>query len=114
MPFQEKSRMDLRRQMILRLQEGELNVSEAAREYGVARNTVKLWLRRAEMCGVGEVGEISRRPHRFRRQTSEEIKTQLLELKARKPAYGAKKLLALLWPEGAPISVRTADRILDR
>jgi transposase InsO family protein len=114
MPFQEKSKMDLRRQMILRVREGELNVSQAAREYDVARNTVKLWLGRADACGAGQISEISRRPRRCRQQTPEEIELKVLALKARKPGYGAKKLLAVLWPDGAPISVRTGDRILER
>jgi transposase-like protein len=44
MPFQEIKKMDMRKQMVIRVSVGELNVSQAAREYGVSRNTVKLWL----------------------------------------------------------------------
>jgi transposase InsO family protein len=114
MPFQELSKMDIRRQMVLRLESGELSIAQASREYGVARNTVKLWLRRSAEVGVVDLVEHSRRPRGLRCPTAEEVEQELLAAKARKPFYGAKKLLNILWPEGAPISVRTGDRILKR
>ncbi len=44
-----------------------------------------------------------------------EIVTRILELKARHPTWGARKLLPLLWPDGdAPVCERTVDRILKR
>lgn len=42
------------------------------------------------------------------------VELDLLEAKARHPAWGAKKLLAFLWGEEAPLCVRSADRILAR
>lgn len=106
--------MHLRKQMVLRIREGQLSVSEAAREYDVSRNTVRLWLRRSEGCRLEDLAEVSRRPHRIWRITSFEVETAILEMKAARPTWGAKKILAKLWPEEAPLSVRTADRILSR
>ena len=106
--------MHLRKQMVLRVGQGELTVSQAAREYGVSRNTVRLWLDRASEDTLGELAERSRRPHRIPRATDEELKLRILEMKAKRPAWGAKKIVAKLWPESPPLSVRTADRILAR
>jgi transposase InsO family protein len=60
------------------------------------------------------MAESSRRPLRFVRSTCTEVQEALLALKAERPNWGAKKLLAKLWPQGAPICLRTADRILSR
>jgi transposase InsO family protein len=114
MPFQELSKMHLRKQMVKKLREGQLSVSDAAREYGVSRNTVRLWRSRAQECPIRELTEFSRRPHRVWRQTDIEIELEILALKAQRPAWGAKKIVAKLWPENSPICVRTADRILAR
>jgi transposase InsO family protein len=115
MPFKEVSAMHLRRQMVLSIRAGEMNISEAARSFGVSRNTVKLWLRRSEGAEISELCELSRRPHRFVRTADPSIVEQVLEYKQRKPKKGAKKIVSEIWPLGeAPVSVRTVDRVLKR
>ena len=114
MPFEELSKRDVVRQMVLRVRVGQLSVSEAAREYGVSRNTVRFWLKRSLEVPLEEISELSRRPLRIWRTTPEEVHLRILELKAKKPAWGAKKIVASLWPEDPPLCVRTADRILKR
>lgn len=106
--------MHLRKQMVLRLRQGELSVSEAAREYGVSRATARLWRDRAGEVGLEALAELSRRPARRPATTERGIEEAVLRAKAAHPAWGAKKILASLWPEGAPISVRTGDRLLSR
>ena len=114
MPFQELSKMDVVRQMVFRVRVGQVSVSEASREYGVSRNTVRFWLKRSLEVPLEELSEVSKRPHRIWRSTDEEAQLRILELKAKKPAWGAKKIVASLWPEDPPLCVRTADRILKR
>lgn len=106
--------MHLRKQMVLRLQSGELTVSDAAREYGVSRNTVRMWLDRSAGRPLDQLVERSRRPARIPRLTPHDIEAEILGLKAKRPCWGAKKLAAKLWPEGPPVSIRTVDRILKR
>lgn len=91
-----------------------VSVSQACRELGVSRPTGHLWLERARELGIAEMVEISKRPRNIPRSTGEDIQAKLLALKAERPRWGAKKLLAKLWPEAAPICLRTADRILKR
>ena len=90
------------------------SVSEACRDAGVSRATGHLWLDRAKAFGISGMSEVSKRPKRIPRQTDVSIEEPLLALKAQRPRWGAKKLLAKLWPDGAPICLRTADRILKR
>lgn len=114
MPFQEWTKMELRSWMVRQVVSGELSISDAARQYGVSRNTVKLWLARANHSLDTALSERSRRPHTSPRQTDPAIVAKLLALKVERPVWGAKKLVAKLWPDSPPISVRTADRILER
>ena len=106
--------MHLRKQLVIRVAAGELTISRAAREYGVSRNTAKLWIRRAQEGPLAELGERSRRPLHMPRSISAELEAQVLDLKASRPVWGAKKIHRKLWPEDPPMSARTVDRILDR
>lgn len=106
--------MQLRKQMVYRVVLGELNVSSASRLYGVSRNTVRLWLKRAQRDSLSELDEISRRPHRIPNATDPELVAQVLAFKKERPTWGAKKIVEKLWPQDCPLSVRTVDRILAR
>lgn len=106
--------MDQRKQMVLRLECGDLTVSGASREYGVSRQTVRLWRSRAQERSLGELCELSRRPKEIPNQSPLEIEERVLACKRLRPTWGAKKIAAVLWPEEAPVCVRTVDRILKR
>jgi transposase InsO family protein len=114
MPFQELTKMQLRKQMVHRVGQGELTVSAAARLYGVSRQTVRLWVKRSQDETFSDLRELSRRPVKIPRATDSQIEDKILELKAAKPLWGAKKILAKLWPHDPPVSLRTVDRILAR
>jgi transposase InsO family protein len=115
-PFKEFSVTDQRRGLAFRVLEEGFSVAEAAREYGVSRQTAHLWVMRArELEHVGLLDSLSRRPHRMPRQSPEEALSQVLELAAKRPAWGGRKIHAALWgDQEAPICSRTVDRILAR
>lgn len=110
MPFSEVSLLSSRRSFIDSILVGGLSMSEACRLAGVSRTTGYKWLHRFEEDG--SVEELSRRPKTSPRQLPPEKVANVLSLKARYSAWGAKKL-AVLYGEGPP-SVRTIDRILER
>jgi transposase InsO family protein len=116
--FEERTKMDGRRELARVVLEGELSLSKACERMGVSRPTGYVWLRRAEAMGLEGMEELTRRPHRMARTTAEGVVAEVLALKRQHPSWGAKKLLAARWPEHegmqAPICVRTADRILER
>lgn len=123
MPFQESTRMQGRQQLAHRVLVEGISVAQASREAGVSRPTAYLWLERATRDGIPFLHEHSRRPHGRPHLTdvAEEARRRVLELKARRPAWGAKKLHQKLWPqegghdvslEAPPVCVRTVDRWL--
>lgn len=119
MPFKEKTKVQLRQQLVHRVQQKECSITQAAREYGVSRPTVYEWLSRAnadeKADGLEALCDHSRRPGLSPHATPDEVVKALVDAKGRFPHWGAKKLLVELWPDGkAPLSVRTADRILAR
>lgn len=124
MPFQERTRMQGRQKLAYCVLHEGVSVAQAAREAGVSRVTAYEWLGRARRDGIAEMQEYSRRPHHSPHVTDklQEAREQVLQLKAQRPAWGAKKLHAFLWPPVesaapvcvAPVCVRTVDRWLNR
>ena len=118
MPFQQMSKNQQRQKLAYRVLCEHLSVAQAAREMGVSRQSAHLWVARAKEVGVQNLAEASRRPRHIARQTPEQIEAAVLEKKGAHPAWGAKKIHALLWPPGpqssAPVCVRTVDRLLSR
>ncbi len=117
MPFQETTRMQERQRLAVRVLHEVVSVAQAAREAGVSRTTAHEWLGRAGRDGIGQLHELSRRPHSVPSVTPtlQAARVQVLELKAKRPAWGAKKLHARLWPpdtDTAPVCIRTVDRWL--
>ena len=106
--------MDVRRRVALRVVQEGCSISQAAREFGLSRTTVSLWVHRAHAAGIAGLTEGSRRPHTMRTTCPDDVVSMVLEMKSRRPAWGAKKILAWLWPEDPPVCVRTVDRILAR
>lgn len=107
--------MDTRRRAAYLVLQKGLSVSQAARDTGLSRPTVHLWVSRAREVGLAELAEQSRRPLKAcSRGVDAGLERALVEAKALYPAWGAKKLVARLWGEDPPLCVRTADRILAR
>jgi transposase InsO family protein len=114
MPFKELAMMDLRKQMVLKIQEGELTVTAAAKSYGVTRKTVQKWLHRCQEVGLDQLAERSRRPLRSPRRLPKETVDKLLELKDEYSKWGAKKLVEIAQGQGTSLSVRSGNRIFAR
>lgn len=106
--------MDLRRKAAFRVVVEGASVSVVALELGLSRPTVRLWAARARVSGIAELAEESRRPLKVRDGADAAVVEAIINLKAQRPAWGGKKLVAVLWPQDPPICVRTADRILAR
>ncbi len=109
MGFEESTKMDGRRLLSHRVLEEGWTLSAACRAAQVDRKTGRLWVDRARVEGIAEMAVRSRRPHSSPSATPEEARRELLELKARYPGFGAKKLCALM---DGRLALRTANRIL--
>ena len=87
---------------------------EACQEFKISRPTGYEWLRRYQASGIAGVVEKSRRPRNSPRQTAAEIEERVVELRAQRPDWGARKLQVLLAREKIPLPVITVHRILLR
>jgi transposase len=73
----------------------ERGISEAAREFGTTRRTVRLWLYRYVKEGVRGLVDRSRAPHRIPHKTSFELEERVIELKRRYFTFSARRLKEL-------------------
>ena len=87
----------------------EANISELCRRYGISRKTGYKWL------GRGDLEDRSRRPHDSPSRTPEQLQQQVLAVRARYPAWGARKIAHVLARDhGVHIAASTANWVLRR
>ena len=96
MPWRETSPMDQRTRFIADHLRETQTITELCDRYGVSRKTGYKWIDRYLRLGPAGLDDHSRRPHRAPNQTADEIVAAILEARQRHPAWGGKKLRALL------------------
>src|ERR1051325_8600501 len=104
MPWSETDMMKERVRFVLEWErrwndgEGEVNVSELCREFGVSRECGYKWIRRYRAANQSLVGveERSRRPHRSPTATQVAVQEVVVEARKLHPRWGAVKLRAWL------------------
>lgn len=119
MPWKETDAMKERVRLVLEWEkrwetgEGEVNISELCREFGVSRECGYKWIRRYRAANhdVRAVDELSRRPHHT--PTATEETTQALIVRARKayPRWGPRKLLVKLQDKFPGIAFPSASAV---
>src|ERR1700747_2971920 len=67
-------------------------VTQVARDWNVARQTIHSWLSRYEAEGLEGLGSRSHRPARCPHQMEAAVEAQLLEMRRAKPYWGARRL----------------------
>lgn len=80
----------------------------AVRQFGCARNTVRLWLRRWEN-GDDTLTDHSRRPHRQPKKTGEKTAQSVIAARKKAPCFGARRLVEMF---ELPVGKGAAHRIL--
>jgi transposase InsO family protein len=114
MPWKTESVMEQRMSFVIEARRQEANVSELSRRYGVSRQTSYKWLKRYQAAGTIEaLKEISRRPHRSPRRTSETTEQRVLAVRDEK-GWGAEKIQYVVAKEGVALPAITIHRILKR
>lgn len=84
--------MNERIKMISDYLSGDYAISELAAEYTVSRKTAYKWISRHAADGWSALADQSRAPQHHPNAVASEIEQRLLELKARRPLWGAPKL----------------------
>jgi len=111
MPWKGRTVEGLREEFVAVAREGCRSVQSVCREYGISRKTGYKWLKRAE---AGEsLRDRSRRPHRTKAKTASAIEEQIITMRMEHPAWGAKKIAAVLGGRGWQLPcIRTVNHIL--
>src|SRR5690606_8286388 len=114
MPWQEVSVMEQRREFVrLALMEGA-NRRELCRRFGISAQVGYKWLARWQ-AGERELADRSRRPHASPKRSAPEVERQVLAVRDRHPAWGARKIARIIARSGfTPPAVSTIHAILGR
>jgi putative transposase len=88
--------MSERIRLINDYESGDFGISELAQQYQVSRKTVYKWIERFESQSWEGLQDQSRAPEHHPNAIPEQIERAVLELKSRKPLWGAPKLRAKL------------------
>jgi transposase InsO family protein len=105
MTWQVSTLVDLRKELVKALTEGEASVSEVCRRMAVSRETAYKWIARFREEGEAGLLDRSRRPHTSPRCTPAELEERVCELRRRHPAWGGRKIhhrLKALGAQGIP------------
>jgi transposase InsO family protein len=95
MPWKESGPMSERMAFVGRLLAGE-RMSDLCVEYGISRKTGYKFKDRYDRLGPQGLYDLSTRPKRSPRQTTEPIRELILQLRREHPTWGPKKLVAVL------------------
>jgi len=93
MSWRETCPMKERIGLIAELERGERTMSELCRVFGVSRKTGYKWWGRYRQGGTPRLADQSRAPHTRAFAVGEPVTAALLELRARHPDWGPRKLL---------------------
>jgi transposase InsO family protein len=108
--------MSLRLEFVNLAQKENANMAELCRRFEISRESGYKWLRRFRIGGVEALADRSRKPHTSPHGTLEPVREQLLELRAKHPAWGPRKLrrrLQNLGVSGLP-ALSTIGTLLQR
>ena len=83
-------------------------VTQVARDWDVARQTVHVWLERYEADGLEGLTNRSHRPGHCPHQMPAAVEAQLLEMRRAKPYWGARRLALELARKGVPAPSKSA------
>ena len=114
MGWREVSVADQRREFVMLALLKGANVSSLSGRFGISRQTGHLWLRR---CARGErdFEDRSRRPLHSPRRLSGELEARILSVRDAHPAWGARKIAAVLRRDGVePPAASTVHAVLSR
>jgi putative transposase len=96
MPWMETDVMDQRTEFVLRALRNVEPFGEICQEFGISRKTGYKWKERFLQNGLTGLGNHSRRPAKSPNEVQEAMICQVVKLKLAHPAWGARKLRAVL------------------
>lgn len=116
MPWREESAMSQRKDFIRLAMEEGINISELCRTVGISRKSAYKWLKRFQSGDPSWFEDLSRRPHATPRRTEQNLERAVLDVHARYPRWGGRKIRRRLEMEGVSLvpAASTVTEILRR
>jgi transposase InsO family protein len=114
MGWREVSVSEQRREFVMLASLPEANVSSLCERFGISRQTGYVWLRRFA-AGEQDFADRSRRPLHSPRRLPAELEARILAVRAAHPAWGARKIAAVLRRQGiVPPAASSIHAVLSR
>lgn len=115
MPWKEVSTVSLRLEFVALATAEGVNLRDLCRRFAISPRTGYKWRRRFQAGGPEALADRSRRPHASPGRSAPQLEAAVLQLRDAHPAWGPRKLRALLPPGPAPCpAVSTVAAILKR
>ena len=124
MPWRVSSAMEEKLRFVFEYERDEQSMTELCRQFGIARETGYVWLRRYRQHGVQGLLELNRAPRLHPNQTPTAIEEAVLELRQAHMTWGPRKLKRILerdqpgrvWPATSTIgeAVKRAGMVVPR
>lgn len=112
MPWKVQDAMSVREEFVMLAASEGANRAELCRRFGISRKTAYKWIDRHGQFGRSGLVDRSRRPRSSPERTSPEMEEMVLKLREQHPAWGGRKLRAVLLRDGL-IAVPVASTITE-
>jgi transposase InsO family protein len=113
MPWKETGPWKERVKFITAHLEGDASFTEHCERFGISRQKGYKWLERYEAGGIEALGDRSRRPHSNSRSIAPSVVELIVELRAKRPTWGPRKLLTVLERDYPRIAFPVASTVGD-
>lgn len=116
MSWQEKNKVELRKEFAHLAQKEGSNIAQLCRNFGISRKTGYKWLNRFEQDNELTLLDRSKRPLHSPDTTPQSIQEKIFNVRQKHPCWGARKIRAILLRNGIdkPPSASTIHHILQR
>lgn len=115
MPWSEATVKDQREEFTRLASQAGANVAELCRRYGISRKSGYKWIERVREGGAAALADRSRRPLSSPRLTPQDQQSRVLDVRARHPAWGARKIAHVLKRDaGLELAPSTVNSVLHR
>lgn len=111
MPWKETCALSERVEFVLAVSKREESIAELCRRFGIARKTGYKWLERYRSEGMRGLEDRPRAPQHSPHALTPEVRDAILELRAKHPTWGPRKLAARLAMTHAALSIPAPSTI---
>ena len=117
MPWEERTKMDQKKEFVNRAMTEDISFSALCEEYNISRKTGYKWKHRFLQNGYNGLYDQSTRPNNSPNQLSEDAIISILQIRSAHPTWGARKIKSIMERSYTSLDVPTESsvkRILDK